>query len=77
MFAFFRAGHAVVVLAATNRVQALDESLRRPGRLDKELEIGVPSSVDRADILSKMLQHMSHTLTNEEVRCTQIKWLSY
>lgn len=30
----------VVVLAATNRPNALDEALRRPGRFDREVEIG-------------------------------------
>lgn len=57
----------MVVLAATNRLQALDESLRRPGRLDRELEIGVPSPADRADILFKMLQRMSHSLGGDDV----------
>ena len=66
-FAFFFLGHAVVVLAATNRLQALDDSLRRPGRLDKEIEIGVPSPGDRASILLKMLSHMQHSLSDDEV----------
>jgi transitional endoplasmic reticulum ATPase len=33
----------VIVLAATNRPNALDPALRRPGRFDREIEIGVPS----------------------------------
>lgn len=41
----------MVVLAATNRPEAVDEALRRPGRFDRELEVGVPSPADRADIL--------------------------
>jgi AAA family ATPase len=60
-------GHAVVVLAATNRVNALDESLRRPGRLDKEIEVGVPSEKDRADILRKMLVGIKHSLHDDDV----------
>ena len=32
----------VVVIGATNRVNAIDEALRRPGRFDREIEIGVP-----------------------------------
>src|SRR5215208_7156993 len=32
----------VVVIGATNRVNAIDPALRRPGRFDRELEIGVP-----------------------------------
>lgn len=60
-------GHAVVVLAATNRVKALDESLRRPGRLDKEIEVGVPSEKDREDILRKMLAGVRHSLSDAYV----------
>lgn len=41
----------VVVIAATNRPDALDEALRRPGRFDRELEIGVPKEQDRLEIL--------------------------
>lgn len=61
-------GYPVVVLAATNRLEALDDSLRRPGRLDKELEIGVPSPRERYDIIRKMLKGMLHSLTDDEVR---------
>ena len=41
----------VVVIGATNRVDAIDPALRRPGRFDREIEIGVPNEVDRAEIL--------------------------
>jgi transitional endoplasmic reticulum ATPase len=41
----------VVVIGATNRVDAIDPALRRPGRFDREIEIGVPSEPDRIDIL--------------------------
>ncbi len=41
----------VVVIGATNRVDAIDAALRRPGRFDREIEIGVPSEPDRIDIL--------------------------
>ena len=44
-------GDGVVVLAATNRPEAVDAALRRPGRFDRELEVGVPSPAARADIL--------------------------
>jgi len=42
---------AVVVLAATNRVDAVDPSLRRYGRLDKEVDVGVPDADARLDVL--------------------------
>ncbi|MDR3102372.1 MAG: CDC48 family AAA ATPase [Methanocalculaceae archaeon] len=41
----------VVVVGATNRPDAIDPALRRPGRFDREIEIGVPSEVDRREIL--------------------------
>jgi transitional endoplasmic reticulum ATPase len=41
----------VVVIGATNRVNAVDEALRRPGRFDREIEIGVPDRHGRLEIL--------------------------
>jgi len=41
----------VVVIAATNRVDSVDPALRRPGRFDREIEIGVPDEVGREEIL--------------------------
>jgi transitional endoplasmic reticulum ATPase len=41
----------VVVIGATNRVDAIDPALRRPGRFDREIEIGVPDTDDRLEIL--------------------------
>ena len=41
----------VIVIAATNRVDAIDPALRRPGRFDREIEIGVPDRDGREEIL--------------------------
>ena len=41
----------VVVIGATNRLNAVDPALRRPGRFDRELEIGVPDRDGRLDVL--------------------------
>jgi transitional endoplasmic reticulum ATPase len=41
----------VVVIAATNRVDSVDPALRRPGRFDREIEIGVPDETGREEIL--------------------------
>jgi transitional endoplasmic reticulum ATPase len=41
----------VVVIGATNRVNALDPALRRPGRFDREIEIGVPNRDGRLEVL--------------------------
>ncbi|MFW5929244.1 MAG: CDC48 family AAA ATPase [Halobacteriota archaeon] len=42
----------VVVIAATNRVDSVDPALRRPGRFDREIEIGVPDVEDRKEIFN-------------------------
>jgi transitional endoplasmic reticulum ATPase len=41
----------VLVVAATNRPNALDPALRRPGRFDREIEVRPPDEVERLDIL--------------------------
>ncbi|MBS7606830.1 CDC48 family AAA ATPase [Candidatus Bathyarchaeota archaeon] len=41
----------VVVIGATNRPNAIDPALRRPGRFDREIEIGVPNKQGRLEIL--------------------------
>ncbi|MFH0835257.1 MAG: AAA family ATPase, partial [Candidatus Micrarchaeota archaeon] len=41
----------VVVIAATNRPNAIDPALRRPGRFDREIEIGAPDKKGRREIL--------------------------
>ena len=41
----------VIVIGATNREDAIDPALRRPGRFDREIEIGVPSREGRREIL--------------------------
>ena len=42
----------VVVIAATNRPDSIDPALRRPGRFDREIEIGIPDDEGRYDVLS-------------------------
>ncbi len=48
----------VIVIAATNRVDAIDPALRRPGRFDREIELGVPSREDRKQILAIHARNM-------------------
>ncbi|KAM4670678.1 ATPase family gene 2 protein homolog A isoform 3-T3 [Amazona ochrocephala] len=57
----------LLVFGATNRPHALDAALRRPGRFDKEIEIGVPNAQDRLDILQKLLKKVPHSLTAAEL----------
>lgn len=53
----------VIVLGATNRPNSLDQALRRPGRFDKEIEIGIPNSKQRLEILSKLLKSVEFDLS--------------
>ncbi|MGE7206062.1 AAA family ATPase, partial [Sphingomonas sp. NPDC019816] len=41
----------LVIIAATNRPEAIDEALRRPGRFDREIVVGVPDERGRREIL--------------------------
>ncbi|KAK3737855.1 hypothetical protein QZH41_015785 [Actinostola sp. cb2023] len=59
-------GH-VMVLAATNRPDALDPALRRPGRFDREIEIGIPNVTGRRDIITTVLRNVPHSLRDEEI----------
>ncbi len=51
----------VIVIAATNRVDAVDEALRRGGRFDREIEIGVPNNKGRKEILQIHTRNMPLT----------------
>ncbi len=51
-------GKAVIVLAATNRPDSLDPALRRGGRFDKEINLGVPNEAVREQILRAMTRDM-------------------
>lgn len=42
----------VIVIGASNRPDSIDQALRRPGRFDREIEIGVPDKVGREEILN-------------------------
>ncbi|KAJ3703911.1 hypothetical protein LUZ61_007616 [Rhynchospora tenuis] len=58
----------VIVIAATNRPDSIDPALRRPGRLDREIEIGVPSPEQRLDILTTILSIMDNSLSQTELQ---------
>ncbi|PVF98496.1 AAA-domain-containing protein [Serendipita vermifera] len=58
----------VVVVATTNRPNAIDPALRRPGRFDKEVEIGIPDASARLDILQVLLKKTPHEVTPEQLQ---------
>lgn len=49
----------VIVVATTNTPDVLDPALRRPGRFDYEIHIGIPDKKGRFDILKKLTKHMA------------------
>ncbi|CAK9437423.1 uncharacterized protein LODBEIA_P18010 [Lodderomyces beijingensis] len=49
----------VVVVGATNRPNAIDIALRRPGRFDQEIELGIPDVEARQEILQKQFERMN------------------
>ncbi|AET38752.1 AAA family ATPase AFG2 Ecym_3259 [Eremothecium cymbalariae DBVPG len=60
----------VVIVATTNRPNKIDPALRRPGRFNTEVEIGVPDAVSRREILKKQLSNMSEKrrdFTDDEI----------
>ncbi len=52
------AAEDVIVIGATNRVDSLDPALRRGGRFDREIEIGVPGETGRREILAVHTRRM-------------------
>ncbi|CAG8789020.1 9741_t:CDS:2, partial [Racocetra persica] len=67
----------IVVIGATNRPNALDEVLRRPGRFDHEIEIGIPNATSRFSILLTLLQKIPHTLSPEDINGLAIRLHGY
>ncbi|TIB66510.1 hypothetical protein E3P77_02241 [Wallemia ichthyophaga] len=68
------AAHAkVFLIGTTNRPNALDDALRRPGRLDREIEVGIPDSTQRLEILHKLLAHMPTQTSDTHLRSVASK----
>jgi len=59
----------VIVIAATNRPDSLDPAIRRPGRFDREIEIGIPDEAGRKEILDIHTRGMP---LNDKVNLDQI-----
>ncbi|CAG8489786.1 13918_t:CDS:10 [Ambispora leptoticha] len=57
----------IVIVGATNRPNSLDRALRRPGRFDREIEIGIPNADSRVEIFRTLLETIPNDLTNENV----------
>jgi transitional endoplasmic reticulum ATPase len=66
----------VVVIAATNRLPAIDAALRRPGRFDWEIEFGLPTYDDRLGILRASARGIATggALPHEEIAASTGGW---
>lgn len=58
----FLSSSGVVVIAATNKIEMMDEALLRSGRFDRRIFVAMPDISDRNDILSIYLQNKRHTV---------------
>jgi transitional endoplasmic reticulum ATPase len=65
----------VIVIAATNRPNALDPALRRPGRFDREVEIGVPDQKGRKEILQIHTRNMP--IDRQNVKLDKLAEVTY
>ena len=57
----------IFVIGATNRPNDIDDALRRPGRFDREFEIGIPDASKRLDILKRILSKIPNNVTVEQI----------
>ncbi|OWF55570.1 Spermatogenesis-associated protein 5 [Mizuhopecten yessoensis] len=57
----------VTVIAACCKPDSLDPAIRRPGRIDREIEIGVPTAADRLEILQRLISTVPHSLSDTDV----------
>ncbi|MDE1873377.1 MAG: CDC48 family AAA ATPase [Thaumarchaeota archaeon] len=64
----------VIVIAATNRPNALDPALRRPGRFDREIEIRIPDKKGRQEIL---LIHTRNMPLSEDVNLEKLAAITH
>jgi cell division protease FtsH len=69
----FRSSQAVVVLAATNRVDILDQALLRPGRFDRHINVPLPDRAGREAILAL---HTARVPLHEEIALSRLARLT-
>ncbi|PPK98816.1 ATP-dependent Zn protease [Kineococcus xinjiangensis] len=61
-------GGEILIIAATNRADALDPALLRPGRFDRRLTFGLPDKAARRELVDHFLERKSH---EEQLDCTE------
>lgn len=68
--------NGVFVIGATNRLNAIDPALRRPGRFDLEFEVPLPDQNARLDILSKYVNVKDKSILKEDLNIDFLRVLS-
>jgi SpoVK/Ycf46/Vps4 family AAA+-type ATPase len=67
----------IVVIGATNRPNSIDEALRRPGRFDREFEVGIPDAKSRLLILKALFKNIKHSVTDIQLETIANKTHGY
>jgi cell division protease FtsH len=70
----FESNEGVIIVAATNHPDSLDEALRRPGRFDRTVQVRLPDLEDRAEILRFYAANL--TAKSEEIDFNQLARLT-
>ena len=65
----------VIVLGATNRPESIDPALRRPGRFDREIEVGVPNAEGRLEILQIHTRGMPLAANDIDLRSLRLNFM--
>jgi SpoVK/Ycf46/Vps4 family AAA+-type ATPase len=70
-----KANPNVIIVGATNRPEDMDEALKRPGRFDKHVHVGLPDTEGRIDILKLHIKKaMERALVPAEVFAEDLNW---
>ncbi|WP_457598529.1 AAA family ATPase [Hydrogenimonas sp.] len=63
----FEDSSGVIVIAATNKIEMLDDALLRPGRFDRRVHVSLPNKEERKSILTIYLANKPHSLDLDEI----------
>ena len=70
---YFQSGsNYIFLLATTNRIDAVDMTLRRPGRIDREIEVPVPSCEQRKQVGSRLYSYSMRFERDEGGSCQSL-----
>ena len=64
----FEENDRIIVVAATNLVSSLDPALSRPGRFDHKIEIKLPDTSERMEIIKIHLRNKSHSVDSDTLQ---------